>query len=290
MPASGVGAGSPRGRLPRGRQGPSTPWYGPSNGVPKSPGHGPECLDGVIRRGYLSIRAPLFVPVRGPAPGGGVRDVIDSEARDTRAAARPSGRGLRPSAPYGLLPDLPPSPAARHGALRGRRRLRRRLLRGRVTRRSGVVRALSRPRPPDGPERPPGGLRRPHTRRAALHRTAAAVRDGAGTDPVGSSGWDRAHRQGAYGVTGITEQFRPRAALTPFLQSINLVCAIALPSKSLRKHPPHLSHSGRAGQEHPSPGAQKRSRWTRRSPARSTTYPCCVGMGPVGAGTCRMEL
>jgi hypothetical protein len=187
----------------------------------------------------------------GPAPGGGVRDGINSEARDRGAPACPSRGRFGLPAPHGALPDLPPPPAAGHGI-------------------GADIRHGWRQE------------RRHGHRAGAGERARTADRDTAS----GATGrW-----QGLGSVTGVTEPNREAGGLTPFIQRINFICAIALTSEPLRTHPLHPVHTARTGSRRPPLGAQKRSRWTRRSPARSTTYPCCEGMAPVGAGACRVEL
>ena len=83
--------------------------------------------------------------------------------------------------------------------------------------------------------------------------------------------------------------------LTPSLQPANLICAIAPPSGDVRGTDSlPTRQAGRRPPHRPPPGT-KRSRWTRRSPARSTTHPCCswflLGRGPpLGRDPRRLEL
>ena len=218
-------------------------------------------------------RAPRTAPQRRPRLDGvasaGTQSQGPCGARRWRmaASARHETRALLRAhlaaasgvpAPDPALPDLPPPaaagawsrPARRAGPGRGRR--------GREPLHGVTV---------DGPGR--ASHRRESGTRHSLAHGAAATR--------------RWH------VTGVTARVSETGELTPLLQPVNLICAIAPrstprgPAQPIRQPSPDSDKPAHraAGPPHPA-GAQKRSRWTRRSPARSTTHPYGAGVGLLG--------
>lgn len=123
-------------------------------------------------------------------------------------------------------------------------------------------------------------------------------------------------QQAARHVTGVTERVFGTPVLTSPLQLVNLICAIAPVPRVLHRRsdtPPQSPTSPRTTRRFRTRNdrfrrlrAQKRSRWTRRSPARSTTHPWCLpdddreawasrkalcgsGVGSVGAEPASLE-
>lgn len=129
--------------------------------------------------------------------------------------------------------------------------------------------------------------RRPHDPRAASTplRAGAAGAGGFSTAPVAEltsrSVCDGCHRM-SFGKCGT---YAP-----PTKGQFNMCnCTLSGCRTQVIRHPsPGSYKDAHSRYDRPTPGAQKRSRWTRRSPARSTTHPvvCLESSDWLGRGAC----